>query len=183
MLNPEERKIIKEKAIEMFQTAGIPLSKHEKEKELNIIYFNNDNFYNIGIVMVTIVNTERYCGRYILFSPGQSCGEHWHPDVDGKSGKEETFRVLWGTVYAYGEGEPTKDIKAQIPAGSKEYFTAMYERILNPGDQWTLSLHEKHWFQAGPKGAIAFEVSSTARDLYDLTTDPKLKAISYKEDI
>jgi D-lyxose ketol-isomerase len=180
MLSLEEQKKIKEKALRMFKKAGIPLSEDEKKNEITIVYFNNDKFYELGIVMVTTVNTERYCGRYILFLPGQSCAEHWHPDVDGNAGKEETFRVLWGTVYAYGEGEATKDIKAKIPPGKEKYFTVRKERILQPGDQWTLDLHEKHWFQAGPKGAVAYETSSAARDLNDLTTDPTLKADLFK---
>jgi D-lyxose ketol-isomerase len=82
--------------------------------------------------------------------------------------------VLWGSAYAYGEGKPTKTIKAKIPEGMEDSFTVKCETILNPGDQYNVKLHEKHWWQAGPEGVVVLEVSSTSRDLYDVYTDKKL---------
>ena len=48
------------------------------------------------------------------------------------------------------------------------------EVILNAGEQYNVKLHEKHWWQAGPEGAVVLEVSSTSRDLYDVYTDKNL---------
>lgn len=179
MLDLNQQKKIRKNALDYFNNAGIALSKEEIDREIKIFNYENVDFYTMGIVIVTFINTERYCGRYILFFPGQCAGEHWHPDVDKYRGKEETLRVLYGNAYAYGEGEPTKNIKAKIPEGKENYFTSRCETILNPGDQYTVGLNEKHWWQAGPDGVIALEVSSTARDSYDLYTDKTLKVNIY----
>lgn len=137
----------------------------------------------MGLVMVAFVNVPRYCGKFIFLFPGQCCAEHWHPDIKNKSGKEETIRILRGKLYAYGPGEPTKNIKAKMPLGVEKYFSCRHETILNPGDQYTVGLNEKHWWQAGPNGAVALEVSSQSRDEYDLTTDDKLKIIIYPKSL
>lgn len=168
-LTVKQQEEIKRRAEAMFENAGISLTENEKMNKLKIVDFGlgYEGFFKIGIVMVTTINTDKYCGRYILFFPGQSCLQHWHPDVDGNSGKEETFRTLWGNVYAYSEGEKTQDIKAKVPEGFEKYYTCAHESVLNPGEQITLRLHEKHWFQGGPDGGIAFETSTCARDAYD----------------
>ena len=178
MLDLKEQEKIRNEALEFFKKAGIILTDEEKANKIQVVDYIG-NFYVMGLVMVPFVNVERYCGKFILFFPGQSCAEHWHPDIKGKSGKEETFRVLWGKAFAYGPGEPTKVIKAKIPTGREEYYTCRHEVILNPGDQYTVGLNEKHWWQAGPEGVIALEVSSKSRDEYDLTTDSRLVTSIY----
>lgn len=178
MLSEQKQREIRQKAILLFEKAGIPLTEKEKREQLVIVDFGQD-FWELGIVMMTTINAPRYCGRYILFFPGQSCAQHWHPDIDGKPGKEETFRVLWGTVYAYGEGENAGEIRAKIPAGHDAYYNHRRESVLQPGDQMTVRLHERHWFQAGPDGAIAYETGSPARDEYDLNDDPTLIGKQY----
>ncbi|HIC88610.1 MAG TPA: D-lyxose/D-mannose family sugar isomerase, partial [Anaerolineae bacterium] len=42
-------------------------------------------------------------------------------------------------------------------------------------DQYTLMPDTKHWFQAGPEGAIVSEFSTTSRDEYDIFTDPDIR--------
>ena len=179
MMNLKEQEKVRGKAIKYLEKANIFLTDEEKKNKIQIVEYNFNTFYELGLVMVPFVNTLRYGGKFLVFFPGQCCGEHWHPSVDGKPGKEETFRVLWGTSYAYVPGESTKNIKAKIPKGREKYFTCRHEIILNPGDQYNVGLDEKHWWQAGPEGVIALEVSSQARDEYDLTTEEKLKAIIY----
>ncbi len=179
MLDPKAQEEVRIKALEYFKKAGIVLSKEERDKGLEIFDYNTGDFFEIGTVIVTFINTERYCGRFIVFFPGQCCAEHWHPDVDVNTGKEETFRVIYGQAFAYGEGRPTKDIRAKIPKGREKYYTSRCETILNPGDQYTIKLNEKHWWQAGPEGVVALEVSSPARDKYDLCTDNTLKVEIY----
>ncbi len=174
MLTSQQQKEIREKAIVYFEKAGILLTEEEKKNKLQIFDYNTGDFFKMGIVIVTFVNTERYCGKFLVFFPGQSAAEHFHPDVEENKGKEETFRVLWGSAYAYGKGKPTENIKAKIPEGKEKYFTSRNEVILNPGDQYTIKLHEKHWWQAGPEGVVALEVSSTSRDLFDNYSDDTL---------
>jgi D-lyxose ketol-isomerase len=179
MLTELELKKIRNDANEMFKKAGVILSEEEKRNKIRIADYQPGNFYNLGLTLVTTVNTSRYCGRYLVFFPGQSCAQHWHPDVDGKPGKEETFRVLWGKIYEYVEGNPALGMKEKIPEGKEQYYTCRKEIVLNAGDQYTLKLHEKHWFQGGPEGAVALEVSSQAKDEFDLCSDPTLNGMNY----
>jgi len=171
----EKQEEIKRKTLEYLNKAGIVLTDNEKKNKIQILDYGVEDFYTIGLVAVTFVNTERYCGKYLLFFPGQSVGEHWHPNVKENIGKEETLRVLWGMAYAYVEGEPTKNIKAKIPEGKEKVYTCRHEIILKPGDQYIVSLHEKHWWQGGPEGFVALEVSTTSRDKFDEYTDKDLK--------
>ena len=179
MMNLKEQEEIREKVIEYFEKVGMLLTDEEKKNKIQIVDYNTGNFYKSGLAMVTFINTPRYCGKFLFFFPGQCCAEHWHPSIEGRPGKEETFRVLWGKAYAYVPGEPTENIEAKIPKGREKYFTCRHEIILNPGDQYNVGLNEKHWWQAGPDGLIALEVSSQARDEYDLTTEEKLKTVFY----
>ena len=168
------QKKIRSQTVDYFIKAGIILSEEEKANKIQIFDYGTGDFYKVGLVIVNFVNTPRYCGKFLLFFPGQSAAEHYHPDVDENRGKEETFRVLWGSAYAYGEGEATENIKAAIPEGMEDSFTVKKETILNPGDQYDVKLHEKHWWQAGPEGVVVLEVSSTSRDLHDVYTDKSL---------
>jgi D-lyxose ketol-isomerase len=179
MLDEQAQKEVRSKALDIFKKANIVLTEEEIRKGIKIYDYNTGDFYEIGLVIVTFVDEERYCGRLIVFFPGQSVGEHWHPDVNENKGKEETFRVLYGKAYAYGEGEPTKNIKAKIPVGREKYYTSRCETILNPGDQYTVRLNEKHWWQGGPEGVLALEVSSKTRDEYDQYTDKSLRCEIY----
>ena len=179
MMDLKTQEEIRSRALDYFKKARVVLSEEEIAKEIKIFDYNTGDFYEIGLVIVTFVNERRYCGRFILFFPGQSVGEHWHPNVGENKGKEETLRVLYGQAYSYGEGEPTKNIKAKIPKGREKYYTSRNETILNPGDQYIVKLNEKHWWQGGPNGVIALEVSSKARDEHDLYTDKTLKCEIY----
>ncbi len=107
-----------------------------------------------------------------MLFPHQTCAEHWHPPVD--TGKQETFRCRYGTVYVYVDGEPTPNPKVQPPEKDREYFTAFHEIVLQPGDMFTMKPHTKHWFQAGPEGAIVSEFSSQSNDDTDVFTDPRI---------
>lgn len=174
MLNTQEQSKIRAEAVSYFEKAGIYLTDEEKRNKIQIVDFGTEDFYEIGLVILTFINTLRYCGRFILFFPGQCVAEHWHPDINDKQGKEETFRVIWGKAYAYREGKPTENIMAKIPKGREKYFISRNEIVLNPGDQYTIKLGEKHWWQAGGEGVVALEVSSQARDEFDLNTDKTL---------
>jgi D-lyxose ketol-isomerase len=52
-----------------------------------------------------------------------------------------------------------------------------HEIVLRPGDQYTLPPNTLHWFQAGDKGAIVSEFSSTSTDENDLYTDPRIRRV------
>ena len=49
------------------------------------------------------------------------------------------------------------------------------EVCLKPGDQYTLFPDTRHWFQAGPEGAIVSEFSTRSTDEQDMFADPRIK--------
>ena len=106
--------------------------------------------------------------------PRQTCPEHWHPTINGRPGKEETFRCRWGEVYIYVSGEATPERKANPPAGREATYTVWHEIVLRPGEQYTLSPDTRHWFQAGDQGAVVSEFSTTSTDEADRFEDPEI---------
>ena len=107
--------------------------------------------------------------------PRQTCPQHRHPTVDGRPGKEETFRCRWGTVYLYVTGDATPNPKAKPPAGREDTYDVFHEIILNPGDQYTLAPDTWHWFQAGEEGAVVSEFSTSSTDEADIFTDQDIQ--------
>lgn len=53
---------------------------------------------------------------------------------------------------------------------------------LDPGDQYTIRPGVKHWFRAGPQGALVSEFSTRIRDEADVFTDPALSRFATLED-
>ena len=74
----------------------------------------------------------------------------------------------------YVDGEPTPNPQVQPPEKDKDYFTVFHEIVLQPGDMFTMKPNTKHWFQAGPEGAIVSEFSSQSNDDTDVFTDPRI---------
>ncbi|WP_186429596.1 D-lyxose/D-mannose family sugar isomerase [Clostridium sp. BSD9I1] len=168
---------IKEKSLEIYEKAHIILTDREKEN-LEVADFGLNDIYRTGLQIVTYVNTELCCAKEMVLLPNQTCPEHTHVPLDnGYMGKEETFRCRYGLVYLYIDGESTESISAKPPRGDEEYYTVRREIVLHPGDQFTLVPNTKHWFQAGPEGAVVSEFSTKSYDEYDIFTDPRISRI------
>ncbi len=88
-------------------------------------------------------------------------------------GKEETVRLVYGTLYFYIPGEDNMR-HGFIPDGKEPSYTMRHEIIMKPGDQITLEPGTKHWFQAGGEGAVMYLISSCVRDILDQFTDPDI---------
>lgn len=176
MLTRNEYEEARQKTLEFFAKAGIALTDEEKSK-IEVADFGLGELDSTGLEVLTYVNTQRCCAKELVLFPGQTCPEHRHPPVEGEPGKEETFRCRWGTVYLYVDGEPVKKIKAVLPAGRENSYTVFHEIILKPGEQYTLYPNTKHWFQAGPEGAVVSEFSTRSRDESDIFTDPEIDRI------
>lgn len=165
-----------EKTLAFFNKANIILTEEEKQR-IEIADFGFGNLKEIGLQLLTYVNTERVCAKEMVLFPYQTCPEHRH--CDGKDqnnnfyqGKEETFRVRKGVCYLYVSGEKNdKSIKAIIPPTD---VTVFKEIILNEGEQYTLYPNTLHWFQAGPDGAVISEFSTKSRDESDIFTDKRV---------
>jgi D-lyxose ketol-isomerase len=141
----------RERAAAMLSDAGIVLSPTEREG-IEVADFGLGRLEEIGLQVVVYVNTERVCAKELVLFPGQTCPEHRHPPIDGRPGKEETFRCRRGTVHLHVEGHQ--------------------ELVLQPGDQFTILPDTLHWFQAGSEGAVVSEFSTQSRDELDVFSDP-----------
>ena len=169
---------IKQKALKYYNEANIVL-KDEEIKTMEIADFGLGDIENIGLQIITYINTDRYCAKEIAMFPNQTCPEHQHPPRENSKGKQETFRCRYGKVYLYIEGESSEDnIKGTPPEKYKEYYTVFKEVVLEPGDQYTLPPNTKHWFQAGSNGAVVSEFSSSSDDESDIFTNPNINRLA-----
>lgn len=166
------------RAIEMLASAGIAITDNEA-RDLEIADFGLGRLDSEGLEIVVYANNERYCAKELVMFPRQTCPEHKHPPVQGRPGKQETFRCRTGEVYLYVPGDPTPSPKAKAP---HEFYTVFNEIVLKPGEQYTLPSETLHWFQAGSEGAIVSEFSSPSVDEADKFTDPNVKRIPVIED-
>ena len=150
MLTQEQIQKARRWSREKMRSAGLVLRDDELDN-IEIADFNLEDLDHIGLYMMVYVNTERVCAKELIMSPNQTCPEHYHPEVDGTPGKEETFRCRWGKVWLYVPGEETPNPTCNPPAGREQYYTSRHEIELNPGDQYTMMPGTPHWFQAGTR--------------------------------
>ena len=167
-------------ALALYEHAGIVLSPEEKER-IEVVDFGLDIVEEMGLQLLTYINTARVCAKEMVLLPHQTCAEHKHVPTNGQEGKEETFRCRYGEVYLYvsGEGERSA-IRAKLPPSDVSVF---HEIVLHPGEQYTIMPETWHWFQGGPEGAVISEFSTRSTDETDEFTDPRLvRAPKIEED-
>lgn len=174
-MKSDEVRTFRNRAVEMLRAAGIMLSQDEAAN-LEVADMGLGRLPEEGLELVTYINTDRYCAKELVMTPGQTCPEHRHPPVNGEPGKQETFRCRWGEVWLYVEGAPAAaNIRATVPVQSKPHYTVFHEIVLKPGEQYTIPPNTLHWFQAGPQGAVVSEFSSRSRDESDIFTNPAIR--------
>jgi D-lyxose ketol-isomerase len=176
MLTQEQVSAARERAWALLQKAGIVLTPQELQN-MEVADFGLGRLEEIGLEVVTYVNTERVCAKEIIMTPWQTCPEHQHPPVQGQPGKEETFRCRWGIVYLYVGGPATTPFQGKLPAKHGEHLTLRHQIVLHPGEQYTLMPESWHWFQAGPDGGIVSEFSTHSTDEADIFRDPAIQRI------
>jgi len=171
----EDVRRARERAAVLLRAAGIAVTPREVDTmEIADFGLGRPDLY--GFEIVVYENNDRYCAKEIVLFPRQTCPEHRHPPVGRRNpGKQETFRCRWGEVYLYTAGEPTAVPKAVLPDDEKKKFSVWHERVLRPGGQFTLPPDSLHWFQAGDRGAVLSEFSSTSTDENDIWTDPDIR--------
>lgn len=156
------------KAIEYYKMAHIVLTDAEKQR-IEVADFGLGRVNEIGLQLLTYINTERVCAKEMVLLPKQTCPEHRHIPTNGADGKEETFRCRFGTVYLYVDGcRDNTNIKAELP---KTDVTVFNEIVLHEGEQYTIMPNTKHWFQGGEHGAVVSEFSTHSTDETDVFTD------------
>jgi len=168
------------RAQEVLRAAGIVLTA-EEAAHIEVADMGLNRLAVEGLELVTYINNDRYCAKELVLFPGQTCPEHRHPAVDGKAGKQETFRCRAGEVWLYVEGEPASTIRARVPEAARKYYTVFHEIALRPGEQYTIPPDTLHWFQAGPEGAVVSEFSSPSTDENDIFTDPHIRRAAVVE--
>jgi D-lyxose ketol-isomerase len=165
-------------AAALLKKAGLVITKREAAS-IEAAELGLGDFERIGLGVLVYVNTERCCAKELALWPRQTFPEHRHPPISATNpGKEETFRCRWGLVYLYVPGPRTRRPKARPPEERAATFTVRHEVVLRPGDQYTLPPNTLHWFQAGPKGAVVSEFSTTSLDEQDVFTDPEIRRVS-----
>lgn len=188
MITKEQYEKAREYTLDKLYEAGIALTSEEK-KQIEVADFGLDRLEEVGLQLITYVNTNRCCAKELVLMPRQICPEHRHPMLEGASGKEETFRCRKGKVFLYVGGEEKerdaekiKQIQAGLPKAMEENFTVFHEIILLPGEQYTLTEDTLHWFAAGEEGCIVSEFSTKSVDEKDIFTDANIKRIPSVEE-
>ncbi len=171
MITRSEYENAKRRALEALDRAGIALTEAERGA-IEVADFGLGDFEKTGLALLTYVNTARCCAKELVLLPGQTCPEHRHPAFGEYIGKEETFRVRAGAVYLYVDGEAAPRPACAPPDGD---YTVFHEIALRPGAQYTLAPDTKHWFQAGPDGAVVSEFSTPSFDDMDIFTDARIR--------
>jgi D-lyxose ketol-isomerase len=143
----------RERAADVLEQAGIMLTPEERAA-IEVADFGLGRLEEIGLQLITYVNTDRVCAKELVLFPHQLCPEHRHPPVAGEPGKEETFRCRRGTVELHVDGQGAV--------------------VLTPGEQFTIMPDTLHWFRAGDEGAVVSEFSTRSRDESDVFTDPRI---------
>ena len=165
---------MRELALQYYAKAGIILTDEEKAN-IEVADLGLGMVKNVGLEIVTYINTERVCAKEMVLIPHQVCPEHRHVPTNGNEGKEETFRCRYGKVYLYtddGGKSRREDVSAPtIPATS---LTVFHETVLYPGEQFTIMPGTLHWFMAGDEGAVVSEFSTTSTDETDVFTDKNI---------
>ena len=172
MITRAEQMAARNRAAHMIGQSGIRITEEEKSK-IEVVDFGLSHLEIEGVQVLTLVQTDRISVKVLAMLPNQTEPEHWQPPVGDDPGKEETLRVVSGTVYFYVQGENTFK-HGFLVKGKEKYYTLMHEIILKPGDQITFQPGEKHWFQARDDGAVMYSFSSVARDALDQFTDPDI---------
>lgn len=168
---------IRAEAAALLRRARVAVTPDEIEA-MEIADLGLGDIRRVGLEVIVYENNDRYCAKELVLLPRQTCPEHRHPRVNGRNpGKKETFRCRYGEVYLYVAGERTPKPKARIPRKYRAYLTAGREIVLRPGDMYTLPPNALHWFQAGDRGAVVSEFSSTSTDENDLFTDPHVRRV------
>lgn len=174
MISREEYEASKARALDFLENKAKIVVNDKEKAEFEVADFGLGRLDDFGVQLIIMVNTDRVSAKEVVIFPGQICPQHYHP-ID--PGKEETFRCRWGQMYIYVEGEPTLNPVAKVPEDKKDCFTVWHEVILNPGECYTVLQGTKHWFQAGPEGAVFSEFGTHNNDATDVFDDPEIKRL------
>jgi len=162
----------RDQMIDLIRESGIHVSDVEL-RTLLLVDYGLDNFREEGVGLIDIVYTDALRLKILALLPNQTLPQHVHPPYEGFVGKEETLRVIHGSIRVYLPGRET--IRAgSIPAGKEAYYTCREEHILRPIEQITIAPGVDHWFQAGDEGLVAYAFYPQAVESHNRFLDPSV---------
>lgn len=173
---------MRQEALAYYERAHIVLSKEESSK-IEVADFGLGRVEEIGLQILTYINTERVCAKEMVLMPHQACPEHMHVPSKNAKGKEETFRCRYGKVYLYtDDGGVSKREDATLSVFPDTTLTVFHETVLLPGEQFTIMPGTLHWFAAGSEGAVISEFSTRSTDETDVFSDSRIVRIPQIDD-
>jgi hypothetical protein len=167
----------KEAYFDMFRRFGYPISETLRSG-IWALDFQLGDFANVGMAGIFWLNRQDYgyFGHEIYLLPGQMIPEHQHLATDKGPAKMESWQPRHGMVYTFGEGEPTPEFLAKIPASQRDIVKSRHCKPLKIDEVGDLNRREAwHFMVAGPEGALVTEYG-TFHDMEGLRfSNPKAK--------
>lgn len=145
---------------DMMKRFRYPIPDKLKGKDFWAIDFGLNDFVNVGMAGVFWWNDKEngYFGHEIYLLPGQMIVEHGHVKTDAGKPKMEAWHVRHGSIYTFGEGDPTSPCPIELPKSQEKFITVRHCQMLKPGEIAALNRPEaKHFMVGGPEGAIVTE--------------------------
>jgi len=172
--NPERGK---DAYIALMKYHGYPVFDGLREK-LWVSDYGTGQFTKLGLGAIGFINDQEsgYLGQDMFLLPGQMLPEHYHLRTEKGRAKMEGWHVRHGISYVYGEGEPTKNMKAVVPkCHMNGTVSVSHETILHVGETAKLNRETaRHWQFGGPEGAIVSEYGIFHDNDGVRHSDPKL---------
>jgi hypothetical protein len=167
----------KEAYFDMFRRFGYPISETLR-KGMWVLDFHLGDYANVGMAGIFWLNRQDfgYFGHEIYLLPGQMIPEHQHLATDKGPAKMESWQPRHGMIYTFGEGEPTPELLAKIPASQREIVNSRHCKPLAIDEVADLNRRKAwHFMVAGPQGALVTEYG-TYHDMAGLRfSNPKAK--------
>jgi len=151
----------KEAFYDMFERFHYPLTDFLREN-MWVADFGMGDFARCGMGGVFWLNRKEfsYFGHEIFLLPLQMIPEHAHHATD-MAAKMESWQVRHGSIYNFGEGEPTDPLPVDLPQSQIESIQSVHCDILQPGDLAHLNRVEAwHFMMGGPEGTIVTEYAT-----------------------
>ena len=172
MVEPTWSDRYREHVLDLIGRSGIHVRDQELD-QLLLVDFGLGDFEREGVAITDIVHTPALRLKILVLLPGQTLPEHIHPPYDDSPGKEETLRVISGSVRVYLPGPDTMR-EGAIPEGKEEFYTLRNEHLLEPIRQLTIPPDTWHWFQAGTQGAVCYAFYPQAVESHNRFRDPRV---------
>jgi D-lyxose ketol-isomerase len=165
----------KDAYITLMEYHGYPVFDGMREK-IWVSDYGTGQFTKLGLGAYGFINEQEGCymGQDMFLLPNQMLPEHYHLKTARGPSKMEGWHVRHGISYVYGEGKPTKNMKALVP-DCHQPVTVSHETILHEGQVAILNRETaRHWQFGGPEGAVVSEYATYHDNDGVRHSDPKL---------